>query len=123
MRAGRASRTAELVCMGRALADGSRSAAGFSDPTAFALLPEASRARIQMLRTNTPPKNLDERIERVYHLRQSKVMIARTVAIDAAICGANASQLVILGAGLDVRACRMPELHDVTAYELDHPDI
>ena len=35
---------------------------------------------------------------------------------------AGAPQVVILGAGLDGRAWRMPELRDVTVFEVDHPD-
>jgi O-methyltransferase involved in polyketide biosynthesis len=38
------------------------------------------------------------------------MMVARTVAIDGAIRTAVSSQVVILGAGLDGRAWRMPEL-------------
>jgi methyltransferase (TIGR00027 family) len=39
---------------------------------------------------------------------------------DGAVGGAR--QLVVLGAGLDARAWRMPNLADVSAFELDHPD-
>lgn len=48
----------------------------------------------------------------------------RTRAIDAAVCegvAAGASQLVILGAGLDARAWRMAHLADVRVFEVDHP--
>jgi len=48
----------------------------------------------------------------------------RTVAIDAAVrdaIGAGATQLVILGAGYDGRAWRMPELAGVKVFEVDHP--
>ena len=50
------------------------------------------------------------------------MMVARTVAIDDAIRERPAPQLVILGAGLDGRAWRMPELRDTVVYEVDHPD-
>lgn len=49
----------------------------------------------------------------------------RTAAIDDAVSQAvtaGARQLVLLGAGLDARAWRMPSLADVTVFELDHPD-
>jgi methyltransferase (TIGR00027 family) len=49
-------------------------------------------------------------------------MIARTVAIDDAIRECIPPQLVILGAGLDSRAWRMPELRDAVVFEVDHPD-
>jgi methyltransferase (TIGR00027 family) len=48
----------------------------------------------------------------------------RTRAIDAAVregVEAGARQLVVLGAGLDARAWRMPELADVAVFEVDHP--
>ena len=50
------------------------------------------------------------------------MMVARTVAIDEAVRAAASPQVVILGAGLDGRAWRMPELRDVTVFEVDHPD-
>jgi methyltransferase (TIGR00027 family) len=49
----------------------------------------------------------------------------RTAAIDAAVAGAverGVDQLVLLGAGLDARAFRMPALAHVDVFELDHPD-
>src|SRR5689334_1847716 len=52
-------------------------------------------------------------------------MIAlRTAAIDGAIrdaVAAGAKQLVILGAGYDGRAWRMPELTGMHVFEVDHP--
>jgi methyltransferase (TIGR00027 family) len=49
----------------------------------------------------------------------------RTAAIDAALRGAVDSgidRLVLLGAGLDGRAWRLPWLRDVDVLEVDHPD-
>jgi methyltransferase (TIGR00027 family) len=49
----------------------------------------------------------------------------RTAAIDAALHGAvddGIDQLVVLGAGLDGRAWRLPWLRDVDVLEVDHPD-
>ncbi len=48
----------------------------------------------------------------------------RTRAIDDALLAAvsdGARQLVVLGAGLDARAFRLPELRDTVVYEVDHP--
>lgn len=48
----------------------------------------------------------------------------RTRAIDAALrdgVAAGATQLVILGAGLDARAWRLPVLSGVRVFEVDHP--
>lgn len=47
----------------------------------------------------------------------------RTVVLDDAIrSAAPHRQLVILGAGLDSRAWRMPEVAPAVVYEVDHPD-
>ena len=54
-------------------------------------------------------------------LATAEVMVPRTVAIDAAVRTADAPQVVVLGAGLDGRAWRMPELATATVYEVDHP--
>lgn len=50
------------------------------------------------------------------------MMVARTVAIDADLREVAAPQVVILGAGLDGRAWRMPELVSSRVFEVDHPD-
>jgi len=53
---------------------------------------------------------------------RAMIMAARTIAIDEAIGAAPFPQVVILGAGLDGRAWRMPELKDAVIFEVDHPD-
>ena len=45
----------------------------------------------------------------------------RTRTIDAALRERSAPQVVILGAGLDARAYRLPELAETTVFEVDHP--
>ncbi len=50
--------------------------------------------------------------------------VARTRAIDDAACRAIESgvqQVVLLGAGFDSRAYRLPGMERVTVYEVDHP--
>jgi methyltransferase (TIGR00027 family) len=122
MKRGRESRTADLVCMGRAAAHGRTHVHAFSDPTALSLLPDDARARVERFRAGTPPSGVRERIERRKLELRAKLIVARTVAIDEAIRGAAVPQLVILGAGLDGRAWRMPELRDTVVFEVDHPD-
>jgi methyltransferase (TIGR00027 family) len=122
MKAGQASRTAELVCMGRALGHGASSVTRFADPTALTLLSPDARARVEAIRAGTAVKGMRAKVMRAYLERQSKIMVARTVVIDDTIREAAAPQLVILGAGLDGRAWRMPELHDTVVFEVDHPD-
>jgi methyltransferase (TIGR00027 family) len=122
MESGRGSRTAELVCMGRALAHGLVEPERFQDPTALTLLPEEARRRVEQARRAPLPRTFRERLRQGYFQTQSRMMVARTVAIDDAVRAAQTPQLVILGAGLDGRAWRMPELRDVAVFEVDHPD-
>ncbi len=121
MKEGQASRTAELVCMGRALAHLHRDVPRFSDPTARTLLSAEARARVDAA-ARGEARRLRDRIGAAYLERQAALMIVRTVVIDDAVREAEHRQLVILGAGLDGRAWRMPELADVTVFEVDHPD-
>jgi methyltransferase (TIGR00027 family) len=111
-----------MVCAARAAAHGRTDVAAFADPTALALLPEDARRRTEQLRAGVPPKGLRERLGYTFIEKRSKMMVARTVAIDDAIRDAASPQVVILGAGLDGRAWRMSELADVTVFEVDHPD-
>jgi methyltransferase (TIGR00027 family) len=109
--------------MGRAAAHGRTTVARFADPTAIALLPEDARQRVERFRAaTTPPAGFRARMAWGYLDRLSHVMVARTVAIDDAIRAAAAPQIVILGAGLDGRAWRMPELASTVVFEVDHPD-
>ena len=96
--------------------------ADFHDPTARLFLSEKRRSSVARV----------ERAARAGHrtigLEAARVMAdmmaLRTVAIDAAVRDAIASgakQLVILGAGYDGRAWRMPELAGVKVFEVDHP--
>lgn len=122
MQKGRASKTAEYVCAGRALAHGVLAPSRFSDPTALVLLSDESRRRVQSQRAGARPRGLREQLRHEYQRTQSMLMVARTVAIDDAIRAVRSEQVVILGAGLDGRAWRMPELGDVSVFEVDHPD-
>jgi len=122
MKQGQSSKTAEYVCMGRALAHGRLAPGRFDDPTALELLPEEVQRQVQRERTGSEPRSLRERLAREYHRTQAMMMVARTVAIDDAIRAAASPQVVILGAGLDGRAWRMPELCNVSVFEVDHPD-
>ncbi|MBX6355030.1 MAG: class I SAM-dependent methyltransferase [Micromonosporaceae bacterium] len=121
MDADRASRTAVLVCQGRAAADGRLAEGRFADPTAMAFLHEDERVAVQWVRDGAVPKGWTERLEYEMVRAASEVIVPRTVAIDDAVRARPVRQLVIVGAGLDDRAWRMPELAGVTAFEVDHP--
>jgi len=113
MKAGQASKTAELVCVARAIAHGVIAPERFADPTALQLLPEPQRQQVERARQGDASQNFRQRMH---------MMVVRTVAIDDAVRAAASPQLVILGAGLDGRAWRMAELAKVSVFEVDHPD-
>jgi len=122
MKPGRESQTAVMVATARAAAHGRTPGVDFQDPTALALLPDEARLRVEDLRSGAAPANLRVRFAREFLDRRAKMMVPRTVAIDEAVRAAAAPQVVILGAGLDGRAWRMPELRDAVVFEVDHPD-
>jgi methyltransferase (TIGR00027 family) len=122
MKKGRASKTAEYVCMGRAMAQGVLAPGRFDDPTAAVLLSDEARREVEKERAGVVPRGLRARARHQYWRTQAMMMVSRTVAIDDAIRQAGSPQVVILGAGLDGRAWRLPELRDVSVFEVDHPD-
>ncbi|HEX4681459.1 MAG TPA: class I SAM-dependent methyltransferase, partial [Gemmatimonadaceae bacterium] len=123
MKASRPSRTAHFVALGRALADaGFSHIENFHDPTARAFLSDRATRSLakaeRAARAGKPRFTLE--IARV----RGDLIGLRTSAIDAALRDAIARgtrQLVILGAGYDGRAWRMPELAGVHVFEVDHP--
>jgi methyltransferase (TIGR00027 family) len=94
----------------------------FHDPTARAFLDEKGW---QNLANVEHAARVGARSYRLEMARVMADMIAlRTSAIDAAVRAAiaeGARQLVILGAGYDGRAWRLPELAGVKVFEVDHP--
>jgi methyltransferase (TIGR00027 family) len=122
MKAGQESQTAVMVAAARAAAHGRVDVATFADPTALTLLPAHAKRRVERYRAGARPEGLGERVERFMLEGRMKMMVPRTVFIDMAIREAASPQVVILGAGLDGRAWRMPELADATVFEVDHPD-
>ncbi len=110
MRADRPSSTAAIVAAARAITHHTGTVQGFSDPYAERLLPASYQRRVAIgayRRMVRPGAHL---------------FGLRTVAIDQGIRQApNLEQLVILGAGLDARAWRLPELTDLPVFEVDHP--
>jgi methyltransferase (TIGR00027 family) len=125
MRERHASRTAEHNAFFRALESDLPSRRRlFRDPLARAFLTWpfavgawlAARAGLQEL----VPRLIDKRWPGV---RSS--VVARTRFIDDTITaslGEGTEQLVILGAGFDSRAYRLPGLRDIRVFEVDHPD-
>jgi len=108
--------------MGRAVAHAQAVVPGFEDPTALPLLPVELHARVARALAATEPRGFRARFDRAYLRRQSQITAVRTLGIDRVVRETGAPQLVILGAGLDGRAWRMPELADTLVLEVDHPD-
>ncbi len=115
-----ASSTAVLVCQGRAVADGRLGVGRFADPVAVRLLDPAEREVVERVRSGRTPGAAWGMGEEMV-LRTGATMVPRTVAIDDAIRAHGARQVVLLGAGLDARAWRLPELDEATVFEVDHP--
>jgi methyltransferase (TIGR00027 family) len=125
MREGRGSRTAEQNALFRALES---------------TLPESRRLFEDCLARTflTWPLTLVARLAVIPGLRElvpwlidnrwpgvRSSVVARTRLIDDAIgasLGGHIEQLVILGAGFDSRAYRLPGLRGITVFEVDHPD-
>jgi methyltransferase (TIGR00027 family) len=107
--------------MMRAIAHGRTSVPRFSDPTALALLPEKARMLVERVRSDAP-RGFRLRFGRARLQQLATAIALRTVAIDDAVRERPAPQVVILGAGLDGRAWRLPELRGVAVFEVDHPD-
>ncbi len=111
MRSDRPSDTATWIAFGRALSDRHGKVRGFSDPLAQQLLPPEVASGI------APRAVLARTVGRA----MEGIVALRTVAIDEALRAAVAPQLVVLGAGLDARAWRLPELGSTLVFEVDHP--
>jgi methyltransferase (TIGR00027 family) len=116
-----ASRTAVLVCQGRAAADGRFATGRFADRVAVRLLRGAERTPVDEVRASTPPQGWQARTAYESVRACAEVVVPRTVAIDDALRAHRTGQLVILGAGLDTRAWRLPELAQTDVWEVDHP--
>ena len=116
MKEGQASRTAELVCTGRAIAHARQLVPKFSDPTALPLLSAEARESVERFLKGGKPRDVREGMLWKIREGQARLMALRTVAIDDAVRESAHRQVVILGAGLDGRAWRMPELKDAVVF-------
>src|SRR5581483_2300878 len=121
MEEGRASRTAVLVCQGRAVADGLMAPDVFRDQIAALLLTPEERAVVERARDPTPPSALRERLAWERLRACAEGMVPRTVLIDDAVRESGHRQLVIVGAGLDRRPWRLGGLEDTEVFSVDHP--
>ena len=121
----RPSGTAVIVSFARAVATMDHGAPGEGlDPFARRLLPAPLQAILGALASASRFSSYGVRAARLLSLGLVDHCELRSLAIDAVAreaLSSGAAQLVILGAGLDTRAWRLPEVSKVTAYEVDHP--
>lgn len=123
MKEGRPSFTAVYVAFARALASHERELSrACQDEAAEALLPRTLAQLIQ--RARGPGGEALMAALRESSLGMFDHLALRTRVIDDAVNQAMARgvrQLVVLGAGLDARAYRMPQLSETVVFEVDHP--
>jgi methyltransferase (TIGR00027 family) len=126
MRAGSRSRTSDWVAGLRALySEAPSELAVLDDPIAERLLPTGLRWFVRGASRAPFGVRVAHRALGSLSLGLSFGVPLRTAAIDDAVhrsVDEGVRQLVLLGAGLDARAWRMPRLDDVTVFEIDHPD-
>ena len=120
----RASLTAEYMALFRAL-ESSRPANSrlFSDPFAAGFL-SARRTWLGRIGRSELGRRVIERLLDSAAPGARAAGIARTKWIDDEVTAAlaDARQLVLLGAGFDTRAFRLPAAQRATTFELDHPE-
>jgi methyltransferase (TIGR00027 family) len=124
MQADRFSRTALVMAFFRALESvRPASARLFSDPLAACVLPFTARLAVSLARAPMLNFAITALVDRRWPGARTSG-IARTRLIDdwlsAAVAG-GVRQVVILGAGFDSRAWRLPGLAGIQVFELDHP--
>lgn len=117
------SQTASAVALLRALADvGLSHVPEFRDPTARRMLAPRWSRRLARAEERLKRHANSTMLEVARH--GADMLVLRTMIIDAHVRAAlaqGARQLVILGAGLDGRPYRLPELASVDVFEVDHP--
>ncbi len=124
MQDGKASQTAQYITFCRALETQERLARRFfDDPYAFALLSGSYRIFVRLARLPIIGKLVYAILDLGWPYSRSSAVV-RTRAIDDLVRDAirsGARQLVLLGAGLDSRGCRLDEAAEIEVFEVDHP--
>jgi methyltransferase (TIGR00027 family) len=124
MQSNRFSRTAQAMALFRALeSEWPASRRLFKDPFAASVLPPALRNVVSLARFALLRSAITRVIDRGWPGARTSG-IARTRLIDdwvTSAIGGGARQVVILGAGFDSRAWRLPAVVGVPIFEVDHP--
>ncbi len=123
MREGKPSRTASQNALFRALeARRSATVRVADDPLAVHFLPAEFRLLAEVARLPPARRLLEVVIDRRWPCARPGV-VARTRLIDHLVLRelARVEQVLILGAGFDTRAFRLPGMAQARVFELDHP--
>jgi methyltransferase (TIGR00027 family) len=124
MQEGKESQTAQYIAFCRALETEEEPARRlFCDPFAIDLLSESYRTLAQMAHLPILGKLVYAFLDLGWPYSRSSAIV-RTRAIDDLVCDAirdGARQLVLMGAGLDSRGCRLDDAEQVAVFEVDHP--
>jgi methyltransferase (TIGR00027 family) len=91
---------------------------------AAALLPGALGGALDAVARSNPVRSVLRPAARGLSFGMVDHLTLRTAAIDGAVRSAlsqGIDQVVVLGAGLDARAWRLPELANADVFEIDHP--
>jgi methyltransferase (TIGR00027 family) len=124
MQDGKASQTAQYITFSRALETQERPARRFfDDPYAFALLSGSYRIFARLARLPIIGKLICDILDLGWSYSGSSAVV-RTRAIDDLMYNTirgGAHHLVLLGAGLDSRGCRLDETGVIEVFEVDHP--
>jgi methyltransferase (TIGR00027 family) len=120
----RSSRTAEQVALFRALESARRRERIFDDPYAVRFLPGPYRLVARAARVPAVGRRLERFIDEHWPAGPRASAVVRTRLIDdlveAALAG-GARQVLLLGAGYDSRAYRLPGMAAGQVFEVDHP--
>lgn len=119
----RASRTAEQVALFRALETARGRDRVFDDPLAVRFLGGGYRLLARAARVRPVGAGLERLIDRRWPGPRPSA-VARTRLIDDLVTAAlerGVRQVLLLGAGYDSRAYRLPGIERATVFEADHP--
>jgi methyltransferase (TIGR00027 family) len=120
----RSSRTAERVALFRALETARHHDRIFTDPFAARFLPGNYRLLARTAAIPAVNRWVERYLDRHYPAGPRGSAVARTRLIDDLTLEAladGARQVVLLGAGYDSRAYRLPALARARVFEVDHP--
>ncbi|MFI5959655.1 class I SAM-dependent methyltransferase [Cryptosporangium sp. NPDC051539] len=115
------SRTAVHVALFRALESARPADRLFVDPYASRFLTPGYRAVAWAARLPPVGRRLERYIDSRWSGGPRGSAVVRTRLIDDWMTAAGAQQALVLGAGFDSRAHRLPALRDAAVFEVDHP--